>query len=344
MSYGIVRVQKMTAGSVTGIQIHDNREKESKTNPDINTELSGNNFEFPGRADGRSFRSAVNERISELELKKAVRKDAIVMAQVLVTSDGFFFNDLAYSDSTANFDTELMTQVGDRDSVREFFEDSYNFLCDRFGKDNVISATVHMDERTPHMHFNFVPVTSDKRLSAKDVLTPKSLTELQQTFHEDIGLKWGLLRGKKDKDRKHLDTQEYKQAMGEVEKLRSEASELRVINSELQERGITLEKQLEADTERLTGLKSEIDELRLEADTAKREVLAVRSAVSETQGRLGIDQYKKLADKHNADVAKDKRLNLLEKFIDTFGLRERFNQFISSLTQQRQKSRDDRLP
>jgi len=53
MSYGVVRVQKFTAGSVKGIEIHDNREKDhSNTNPDIDFERSGENFSLGGRMVG----------------------------------------------------------------------------------------------------------------------------------------------------------------------------------------------------------------------------------------------------------------------------------------------------
>lgn len=70
---------------------------------------------------------------------------------------------------------------------REFFERSYEFLKKRYGEENVISAYVHKDETTPHMHFSFVPVIYDRKkdrykVSAKEVLNRKDL----QTFHADL--------------------------------------------------------------------------------------------------------------------------------------------------------------
>ena len=76
----------------------------------------------------------------------------------------------------------------DKEQVeRLFFERSYRFLCDRYGEQNVISAYVHKDEKTPHMHFAFVPVTEDKKrggekVSAKEVITKNDL----KTFHTDL--------------------------------------------------------------------------------------------------------------------------------------------------------------
>lgn len=70
---------------------------------------------------------------------------------------------------------------------KDFFKASYDFLENRYGKDNVVSAYVHMDETTPHMHFAFVPVTFDQKkdcykVSAKEVVGRRDL----QTFHGDL--------------------------------------------------------------------------------------------------------------------------------------------------------------
>lgn len=68
-----------------------------------------------------------------------------------------------------------------------FFNECYKFLNARYGKENVISSPVHMDETSPHIHYNFVPVVTDKKkgipkLSAKECITRKDLN----TFHPDL--------------------------------------------------------------------------------------------------------------------------------------------------------------
>lgn len=183
----------MGRGSVKGIEIHDRREKEgvSHTNSDIDWSRSAQNYDLCP-VQNESFLRAVRDRIGELQLPRAVRKDAVVMAQVLVTSDSDFFRGLS------------------PEETRGFFEEAYRFLEDRYGKENVVSATVHMDEQTPHMHFNFVPVTEDGRLSAKTVLTRQNLIEQQTAFHEQVGASYGLQRGVPGGKKRHLETQEYK--------------------------------------------------------------------------------------------------------------------------------------
>ena len=49
------------------------------------------------------------------------------------------------------------------EQIKQFFELSYKFLSERYGEQNVISAYVHMDETTPHMHFLFIPIVDDKK-------------------------------------------------------------------------------------------------------------------------------------------------------------------------------------
>lgn len=70
---------------------------------------------------------------------------------------------------------------------KKFFKETYDFLCNRYGKQNFAFATVHVDETTPHMHAGFVPVVYDKskgrtKVSAKEVITRQDL----QTFHKDF--------------------------------------------------------------------------------------------------------------------------------------------------------------
>lgn len=223
MSFAICRVQKMGKGSVKGIQIHDTRQQGlSHTNPDIDWERSKLNYDLHP-SQNKNYNQVVKERIEQLHLKRAVRKDAVVMAQVLVTSDNTFFRGLS------------------EEEQKSFFQDSYDFLANRYGAENVISATVHLDEQTPHMHFNFVPVTADGRLSAKAVLTRQALIEQQDMFISSVGSKYGLQRGvRSDEKREHLDTADYKlkktlektqQAEAQLEELKGKILTQKEINA-----------------------------------------------------------------------------------------------------------------
>lgn len=284
MSYAVVRVQKMTRGAIKGIEIHDRREKDhSLTNPDIDFSKSGENYDLCP-AQNESFSEAVQRRIEQLDLKRAVRKDAVLMAQVIVTSDGAFFDGLkdvdedaynAWAERRAScsheayisgvpFTEDYIGGLSDSppmqaDRSRQFFQDAYDFLAERYGRENVISATVHLDEATPHMHFNFVPVTPDGRLSAKDVLTKQSLTEQQTAFHEAVGAKYGLQRGEpkgSGKRRQHMETAEYKAYAAELAEARQRAETAQRATQALDSRVHVLQgdvKALEGQRERLSA-------------------------------------------------------------------------------------------
>jgi len=266
MSVGIVRVQKFTSGSVRGIEIHDQRTKGmSHTNPDIDWERSSQNYDLHLSRD-KSYYSAVKERIDQLNLSKAVRKDAIVMAQVLVTSDHEFFQGLSNKQQ------------------EQFFKDSYNFLAKRYGEKNIISATVHLDERTPHMHFNFVPVTDDGRLSAKTIFTRTSLTRQHDDFYASVGREWGLLRGESGGYKKHVETTEYKKqtAYAELTEIEKKLTEAQSKITELQ---VAYDAKREGMNKKLDELKShaqnKINELKTEIGQTKKELFAHQALVAE---------------------------------------------------------------
>lgn len=86
----------------------------------------------------------------------------------------------------------------DQGHLKEFFKASYDFFEKRYGRENVISAYVHMDETTPHMHFAFVPVVFDKKrelykVSAKQLLTKTELKRMHPdlTRHLKEEYSWG---------------------------------------------------------------------------------------------------------------------------------------------------------
>ena len=113
------------------------------------------------------------------------------MASFVIGSDGEFFDGLS--------------------SVKQedFFAQCTRYFADKYGKENIISAIVHNDETTPHLHLNLMPIRNG-RLCCKDLFNRAELTELQTDFHEAVGKHWGLERGREGSPKKHLSTAEYK--------------------------------------------------------------------------------------------------------------------------------------
>ena len=210
MSFLVLHMDKFKKEAVRGIQSHNNRERESHSNPDIDYSKSQGNYDLHGqKAD---YGQAIQNRIDDLLLVKAVRKDAVQMCGIIVSSDSAFFEKLSPEDT------------------RRFFEESKAFLTEFVGPENVISVMVHMDEKTPHMHFLHVPVTPDGKLSAKTLYTRESLKKLQTELPRHLQSRgFDVQRGVEQETgsaKKHLDTREFKQQQEAVCSLEKEAASL----------------------------------------------------------------------------------------------------------------------
>ena len=97
-----------------------------------------------------------------------------------------------------------------------YLEYAFDFFKERFGEDNIISAVVHLDEATPHMHLTFVPITKEGRLSSKELIGgPKGLVKMQDDFYAHMVERYpDLSQGisKTVTHRKHLPSNLYKNA------------------------------------------------------------------------------------------------------------------------------------
>ena len=225
MSFGICRVQKIKGASgVVGLQLHNRREREhSNSNPDIDRNRSSLNYSL---TDNRTmnYNKLIDERLKQAyKGKKAIRKDAVRMCEMLFTSDREFFSRISGQEQ------------------RQFFIDCFEFAAQRYGRENIIAATVHLDEATPHLHLDFVPLTSDGRLSAKEVLGNRpQLQQLQDDFFSAVSSKYGLERGQradienKERPRKHLETAEYKEKIAKERTQRAEQA-IQSANQRIQE-------------------------------------------------------------------------------------------------------------
>ena len=182
-------MKKLKRTSVGNIERENERDQtyEAK-NPKIDLSRTHGNYHII--APPQSYLDFINERIASLNLKRKVRSDAIYMNTFVLSSGHEFFENMPL----------------DRQS--EFFEDCVKFFADKYGAENIISAVVHMDETTPHLHLNLVPITGGK-LCSKDLFSPKKLSQLQTELAEVVGKKWGLKRGKIGSTARHVEAAEY---------------------------------------------------------------------------------------------------------------------------------------
>ena len=182
-------MEKYHKQDVAPIERENERDENYKSdNPQIDRSKAKYNYHMHS-PDG-SYTEFINKRITQLNLSP--RKDAVVMNSFVVGADRAFFDGLS------------------KLSQYNFFSDCTNFFEERYGIENVISAVIHMDETTPHMHLNLMPVTKDGRLCSKQLFDKPQLQQLQTDFYEEVGKKYGLERGKEGSQKKHLSTAEFK--------------------------------------------------------------------------------------------------------------------------------------
>ena len=194
MSYAIMRLEKRNSKNIVGMFRHNERKTENHSNVDINKELSHLNYQL---IDCESYSEKINREIEErYKVNKSIRKDAVLCVEVLFTSDKEFFDKLTPEEE------------------QKYFEKSVEFLKEQFGEKNVVFATVHKDETTPHLHAGFIPMTDDGRLNYKSFVNGREgLIKLQnEYFKKMVEIFPELERGKNAEETraKHIANQEYK--------------------------------------------------------------------------------------------------------------------------------------
>lgn len=210
MSYAIMRTEKRKAEDIFGMQRHNERQYTNHSNEDINKELTKNNYDLitPCKNYKIKIQEEIDKRftggVEEGKPIPKIRKDAVMCAEILFTSDSNFFE-----------------KIGE-EREKIYFKKCLEFAQGRFGKENVISAKVHKDETTPHLHLVFIPLHSDGRLSMKKFIDgKKDMIKMQDDFFAHISKEFPELeRGKSasETERKHLEVEEYKDKTNYLDK------------------------------------------------------------------------------------------------------------------------------
>ena len=164
--YAIMRFAKYKGPEISNIEAHNERTKEKyASNPDIDCSRSKYNFHLIEPA-GR-YRAEAENQIQAAGCR--TRTDSIRVVEVMFTATPEFFNGKKLPE------------------IRRYFEEALRFFEQYQSRETIISAVVHMDEKTPHMHLSFVPLTADGRLSAKEIVgNKKKLTWWQDKFWEHM--------------------------------------------------------------------------------------------------------------------------------------------------------------
>jgi hypothetical protein len=204
MPYAICRVAKIkTAQAGAAKTAHNYRQRET---PNADTERKPMNREYINTAE-RNYWELATERIQEAGAK--IRHDSVRGVEVLLTA------------SPEAFKRQADGSPNDWHGSK-WAEANIVFLKDKFGEQNVVSCTLHQDELTPHFHAVVVPLTTDGRLSAKDLFNPKTLRALQTEYAEAMK-PFGMERGVEHSRAKH---EVMRHVYGAQERSRGELADL----------------------------------------------------------------------------------------------------------------------
>ena len=194
--YAILRFAKYKGPEIGHIESHNERTKEKyASNPDIDTTRSHLNFHLV--TPERKYRAESEKQIAEAGCR--TRSDSVRVVEALVTASPEFFKGKKKSE------------------VKAYFTEALDFIQKYQSKETIITAVVHMDEKTPHMHLCFVPLTENKRLSAKEIVgNKKKLTWWQDEFWKHMVKKYpDLERGESvsETGRTHIPPRLFKEAV-----------------------------------------------------------------------------------------------------------------------------------
>lgn len=350
----MAHLMKANRNQVGGLTRHFERYKKENgeyikfRNQEIDTEKTRLNYNL---AEDKNQLEFIKERTSEVRCLN--RKDVNVMCDWVVT---------------------LPEKIKSAEDQEKFFKETYNFLENEYGKENVISSYVHLDETTPHMHFAFIPVVTDKKkgdlkVSAKELITRKHLQEfhpkLENHMEKVFGRDIGILNDATKAGNKSVSELKGETIRVELESLKSdlkaskrELAMLDIAEDEIRELGQVQGKEklfkkdyveIKKDTfeqfknmaknyrKDTTAIKNTNINLQRKVKNLEKEIDRLIEEKKENIKKINLEELREKADTRNKIINLEKRVEKLSDFIIDEGLAEKFNK---SMEKEIKKSRD----
>ena len=255
MGYAVLHLEKVK-GADSGMSAHIERTIQPKNADPKRTHLNRELIQFPDGVKNRT--EAIQHRLDTAGLKRKIGKNQVQAIRIVLTG--------------THADMERIEQTGRLD---EWCQDNLDWLRKTYGADNVVSAVLHMDEETPHIHATVVPIVQTERkkqkkeqavkkkyrtkapaprLCADEVMSRVNLIRYQDTYAEQMAA-YGLQRGIKGSEAQHISTHEYYRSL------------------------IAQGEDLQANITQLLEKEAEAREVIAEAEQAKRDLARIKAEV-----------------------------------------------------------------
>ena len=315
MGYAVLHLEK-AKGTDSRMSAHIERTVHPKNADRTRTHLNRELVQFPEGVRNRT--QAIAHRIETAGIRRKVGTNQVKAIRVLLTG--------------SNKDMKQMEADGQLDG---WCNDSLQWLRETYGERNLVSAVLHMDEKTPHIHATIVPIvtgerrkakkeeqngkkkyrkksTQDVRLCADDVMARHKLKHYQDTYAQAMG-KYGLQRGIDGSLAKHISTmQYYKELVEQQDSLQENIETLLGLEEEAQKRlkqvkgEINVQKMKGAAVNATTAIADGVSSLlggskvrRLEAENEglKQDVVNLQKQVQAEQR-----EQKNMENRHNSEI------------------------------------------
>lgn len=231
----VMNIQKRKRTDISGIQ-----KEATRTATEYNNQVKpGMNIFNVNLIQSNNWMQDIQAEIDRAGAK--TRSNSVIALDAIYTASGEFFKGKS------------------NEECNQYFRDCLEFHQRKFG--HVISAVIHYDETTPHMHILSVPLTQDGRLSAREIVGNRTkMSQMQTAFYEQIGRDYGLERGI------HMDGQEKK------EHISAQEHELREIKQAIAK-----------GKEELEAIEHSEETARTRAQTARRTATELQKEVEQLQ-------------------------------------------------------------
>ncbi len=331
MGYAVLHMEK-TSGTDAAMSAHIERTIKPKNADESRTHLNRELIRFPDGVENRT--QAIQHRLDTAGLTRKIGNNQVRTIRVLLTG--------------THEDMERITNEGRLD---EWCSDNLKYLADTFGRKNIVSAVLHMDEQTPHIHATLVPIvkgerkrkkkeeqvkkryrkkpTGTARLCADEIMTRAKLKSYQDTYAQAMS-GYGLQRGIDGSEAKHITTRQYyRDLMQQTEQLRTDIGQLQDRKETAQEelrrakKEVQTEKLKGAATTAATNIAESVGSLfgSNKVKTLERENAILQNRISELEDeaqKREERQAKQMQDMKSAYEQQNRRLSEFVDFVKSY--------------------------
>ena len=253
MSYTVLHLEK-AKGNDSAMSAHIERTIHPKNADASRSHLNKELIIYPESVKNRT--SAIQYRLDNAHLKRKIGTNQVRAIRVLLSGTH-----------------EVMKTIEENKQLNNWCNDNLNWIKETFGEENLVSAVLHMDEKTPHIHATIVPIVTgerrkandsqtykkknlnDNRLCADDIMARNKLKHYQNTYATAMA-KYGLRRGIEGSEAKHISTTEYYRNLHEQNQQLEQEKNIKQSELKTIEKNISSKKVIESFTNVLTGSKT----------------------------------------------------------------------------------------